>query len=54
MSGDLYTLESESICILREAYNHIDRLAFLWSVRRDSNVQVWLARKAFCGRVPFR
>jgi sulfate adenylyltransferase subunit 2 len=53
MSGDLDALESESIFILREAYNRIDRLALLWSVGKDSNVLVWLARKAFFGRVPF-
>jgi sulfate adenylyltransferase subunit 2 len=53
MSGNLDALESESIFILREAYNRIDRLALLWSVGKDSNVLVWLARKAFFGRVPF-
>ncbi len=53
MSGELDKLESESIFILREAYNRIERLALLWSVGKDSNVLVWLARKAFFGRVPF-
>ena len=46
-------LESQSIYILREAFNRIDRLAMLWSMGKDSNVMVWLARKAFFGRVPF-
>jgi sulfate adenylyltransferase subunit 2 len=46
-------LESESIFILREAFNRIDRLAMLWSLGKDSNVMVWLAKKAFFGHVPF-
>ena len=49
----LDALESESIYILREAYNRIERLALLWSLGKDSNVMIWLARKAFLGRVPF-
>jgi len=47
-------LESQSIYILREAFNRLDRLAMLWSLGKDSNVMVWLARKAFFGAVPFR
>ncbi len=46
-------LESESIYILREAFNKIGRLGLLWSLGKDSGVLVWLARKAFFGRVPF-
>ena len=46
-------LESESIFILREAFNRIERLAMLWSLGKDSNVMVWLAKKAFFGHVPF-
>jgi sulfate adenylyltransferase subunit 2 len=46
-------LESQSVYILREAFNRIDRLAMLWSLGKDSNVMVWLARKAFFGQVPF-
>ena len=46
-------LESQSVYILREAYNRIEPLAMLWSLGKDSNVMVWLARKAFCGHVPF-
>ena len=53
MSGDLDALESQSIFVLREAFNRIDRLALLWSVGKDSNVLIWLARKAFFGRAPF-
>ena len=49
----LDALESQSIYIFREAFNQTDRMAMLWSVGKDSNVLVWLARKAFFGRVPF-
>jgi sulfate adenylyltransferase subunit 2 len=46
-------LESRSIHILREAHARVRKLAMLWSLGKDSNVLVWLARKAFFGRVPF-
>ena len=46
-------LESLSVYIFREAFNRIDRLAMLWSLGKDSNVMVWLARKAFFGHLPF-
>jgi len=46
-------LEGKSIYILREAFVRLDRLALLWSLGKDSNVLVWLARKAFYGQVPF-
>ncbi|HXQ66947.1 MAG TPA: phosphoadenosine phosphosulfate reductase family protein, partial [Alphaproteobacteria bacterium] len=49
----LEVLESQSIYIIREAFSRIGRLAMLWSLGKDSNVMVWLARKAFFGRVPF-
>jgi sulfate adenylyltransferase subunit 2 len=49
----LNALESQSVYILREAFNKIDNLAMLWSVGKDSNVMLWLARKAFFGHVPF-
>ncbi|MFT8711830.1 sulfate adenylyltransferase subunit CysD [Komagataeibacter rhaeticus] len=50
---DLDQLEAQSIFILREAYRKLKPLAMLWSLGKDSNVMVWLARKAFLGRVPF-
>ena len=46
-------LESDSIYILREAYRRVDKLAMLWSLGKDSNVMIWLAKKAFLGQVPF-
>jgi sulfate adenylyltransferase subunit 2 len=46
-------LEHQSIYILREAFNRIDNIAMLWSIGKDSNVMLWLTRKAFFGRIPF-
>jgi sulfate adenylyltransferase subunit 2 len=49
----LDALEAESVYILREAFAKLDRLAILWSLGKDSNVVLWLVRKAFFGHVPF-
>jgi len=49
----LSRLESESIYVIREAYNRYSRLAMLWSMGKDSTALLWLVRKAFLGRVPF-
>lgn len=49
----LDVLESRTIYILREAFNKIDNLAMLWSLGKDSNAMLWMARKAFFGHVPF-
>jgi sulfate adenylyltransferase subunit 2 len=46
-------LEAQSIFIFREAFARLKRIALLWSLGKDSNVMVWIARKAFFGRVPF-
>ncbi len=46
-------LESESVYIFREAFSRIEKLAMLWSLGKDSNSMIWLAKKAFFGRVPF-
>jgi len=46
-------LEAQSIFIFREAFARLQRTALLWSLGKDSNVMIWLARKAFFGRVPF-
>lgn len=51
--ADLDQLESKSIFILREAFHAFDKLGLLWSLGKDSNVMVWLARKAFFGHMPF-
>ena len=39
-------LEAESVFILREAFAKLDKLAILWSLGKDSNVVLWLCRKA--------
>jgi sulfate adenylyltransferase subunit 2 len=49
----LDALEAQSIYILREAFARLKKLALLWSLGKDSNVMIHLARKAFFGRVPF-
>jgi sulfate adenylyltransferase subunit 2 len=49
----LDVLESKSIYIIREAFNKIEKLAMLWSIGKDSNVMLWMARKAFFGHIPF-
>jgi len=46
-------LESQSMYIFREAFNRVENIAMLWSLGKDSNVMLWLAKKAFYGHVPF-
>jgi sulfate adenylyltransferase subunit 2 len=47
-------LENQSIFIFREAYHAFKKIAMPWSMGKDSNVLVWLARKSFfwAGAVP--
>lgn len=40
-------LESNSIFIIRQAFSGVKPLAMLWSLGKNSNVLLWLARKAF-------
>jgi len=49
----LDALEAQSVYILREAHAQFKRIGMLWSLGKDSNVMLWLARKAFFGHVPF-
>ncbi len=49
----LDALAHDSVAILREAYATAERPTMLWSMGKDSNTLLWLARKAFFGRVPF-
>lgn len=46
-------LENQSIYIIREAFYNFQKVAMLWSVGKDSNVILWLTRKAFFGHIPF-
>jgi len=49
----LDALEAQSIYILREAYHHFSNLCMPWSMGKDSNVLIWLSKKAFCGKIPY-
>lgn len=49
----LDALESGSVHIIREAFSRVKPLAALWSLGKDSNVLLWLVRKAFFGHIPF-
>jgi len=49
----LTELESKSIYVIREAYSRFPDIAMLWSVGKDSTTMVWMARKAFYGKIPF-
>ena len=53
MHKNLKKLENESIYIFRQAYRSIPNIALLWSLGKDSNVMLWLAFKAFLGKLPF-
>lgn len=46
-------LEAQSLYILREAYHHFSNLCMPWSMGKDSNVLIWLSKKAFCGKIPY-
>src|SRR5437588_384853 len=46
-------LENQSVFIFREAYHAFKNIAMPWSMGKDSNVLIWLASRAFFGRVPF-
>lgn len=53
MNSHLKKLENESIYIFRQAYRSIKNIGMLWSLGKDSNVMVWIAFKAFLGKIPF-
>ena len=53
MDSHLKKLENDSVYIFRQAYRSINNMAMLWSLGKDSNVMVWLAFKAFFGKIPF-
>lgn len=48
----LDALENNSIFILREAHQAFRNVAMPWSMGKDSNVLIWLARKSFLGQNP--
>lgn len=53
MHERLDELESQSIYLLREAYCAFKKVGLLWSMGKDSNVLLWLTKKAFCEHVPY-
>lgn len=53
MMNSLDQLEAQSIYILREAYCEFSNLCMPWSMGKDSNVLIWLSKKAFCGKIPY-
>ncbi|MBU1933431.1 MAG: sulfate adenylyltransferase subunit 2 [Candidatus Omnitrophica bacterium] len=46
-------LENKTIYIIREAYARFRNIALLWSIGKDSTCLLWIARKAFFGKIPF-
>lgn len=46
-------LENRTIFLLREAYARLKPIGLLWSIGKDSTTMLWIARKAFFGRLPF-
>jgi sulfate adenylyltransferase subunit 2 len=49
----LSQLESRTIYIMREAYSEFRNISLLWSIGKDSTTMLWIARKAFFGKIPF-
>jgi len=47
-------LENKSIFIIREAYRQFKNIAVLWSIGKDSTTLIWLCKKAFFGKIPFK
>ena len=53
MTSHLDMLEARTVYILREAFARLEPLGMLWSIGKDSNALLWMARKAFFGHAPF-
>src|SRR5438094_7380476 len=47
-------LENQSIFIFREAYHAFKNIAMPWSMGKDSNFLIWLARRSFFGKITFQ
>ncbi len=39
--------------LIREAYHYFKNICMPWSMGKDSNVLIWLSKKAFCGHIPY-
>ena len=46
-------LENQSVFLFREAQHAFKNMCMPWSMGKDSNVLIWLAKKAFGGHIPF-
>jgi len=52
-SAHLDQLEAQSVYIIREAFHHFKNICMPWSMGKDSNVLIWLSKKAFGGHIPY-
>ena len=52
-SAHLDALEAQSVFLIREAFHHFKNLCMPWSMGKDSNVLIWLSKKAFLGHIPY-
>ena len=52
-NAHLDALENQSIFLLRETYHYFKKVCMPWSMGKDSNVLIWLSKKAFCGHIPY-
>ncbi|MBU1201546.1 MAG: sulfate adenylyltransferase subunit CysD [Nanoarchaeota archaeon] len=50
----LRELENKSIYIIREAHKKFKKVGVLWSIGKDSTTLLWLCKKAFYGKIPFK
>ena len=46
-------LEAQSVFLIREAFHHFKNICMPWSMGKDSNVLIWLSKKAFGGHIPY-
>ena len=53
VASHLDDLESGSLYVLREALSCLAPICMLWSMGKDSTALLWMARKAFFGKIPF-
>ncbi|RYD82655.1 MAG: hypothetical protein EOP84_09075, partial [Verrucomicrobiaceae bacterium] len=52
-AAHLDALEAQSVFLIREAFHHFKNICMPWSMGKDSNVLIWLSKKAFCGHIPY-
>src|SRR5580765_7849729 len=52
-AAHLDALEAQSVFLMREAFHHFKNICMPWSMGKDSNVLIWLSKKAFCGHIPY-